>query len=75
MLDPIEGAMDQTLQRAILDLRAGMDEPNQVAFEADLRAALSLAPEQRDRALELVVRSWTSRQELQAAPDMPSWFR
>ena len=67
--------MDQTLQRTILDLRASLDDDGQAGFEADLRAALSLAPERRDAALELVVRSWQSRRELQAAPDSPSWLR
>ncbi len=67
--------MEPTLERSILDLRAGMDDADHARFEADLRAALSLPPEQRDRALELVVRSWRSRQELQAAPDAPNWLR
>lgn len=75
MVDPIEGPMEPTLERAILELRAGMDETDRAAFETDLRAALSLPVEQHDRALGLVVRSWTSRQELQEVPDVPSWLR
>ena len=67
--------MDPTLQRSILDLRAGMDDAERVAFEGDLRAALSLPPDQHERALGLVVRSWTSRRELAEAPDVPSWLR
>ena len=67
--------MEPTLQSAILDLRAGMDEDDRLAFEADLRVALSLPAEQHDRALGLVVRSWTSRRELQKAPDAPNWLR
>jgi len=67
--------MDPTLQRAILDLRSGMDDTDRAAFEGDLRAALSLPADQHDRALGLVVRSWTSRRELAEAPDVPSWLR
>jgi hypothetical protein len=66
--------MEPTLERAILDLRAQMEEGDAAAFESDLRAALSLDVDRRDRALEVVVRSWTSRQELQGAPEAPSWF-
>ena len=43
--------MEPTLERAILELRAGMDETDRAAFETDLRAALSLPVEQHDRAL------------------------
>jgi hypothetical protein len=67
--------MEPTLQRSILDLRAGMDDTESSAFEADLRSALSLPPDQHERALGLVVRSWTSRRELADAPDVPSWLR
>lgn len=67
--------MDPTLERAILDLRAGLDADGQAAFETDLRIALSLPAEQRDTALGRVVRSWESRLELQAAPEVPSWLR
>jgi hypothetical protein len=66
--------MDPTLERAILELRADMDEGDAAAFESDLRAALAIEPPKRDKALEVVVRSWTSRRELQGAPEAPSWF-
>ncbi len=66
--------MDPITERAILDLRSGMDEDERTAFETDLRAAFSLAPERRDGALDVVIRSWTSRRELKAAPEAPSWF-
>lgn len=62
------------MERAILDLRAGLDEAGQVEFESDLRLAFSLPADRRDLALTRVVRSWESRRELQAAPDVPSWF-
>ena len=67
--------MAPTLERAILELRAGMAETDRVAFETDLRATRSLPREPHDRALGLVVRSWTSRQELQEVPEAPSWLR
>jgi len=67
--------MEPTLERAILELRAGMGEDDRANFETDLRTALSLPVEQHDRALGFVVRSWTSRQELQEAPDAPNWLR
>lgn len=67
--------MDPTLERAILDLRAAMDEREQVAFETDLRIALSLPAERRDAALTRVVRSWESKRELQAAPDGAPWLQ
>jgi hypothetical protein len=66
--------VDPETERAILDLRAGLDEAGQVAFEADLRAALSLPADRRDRALGLVVRSWESRRELQQAPQGAPWL-
>ena len=62
------------MEAAILDLRSGMDEDERAAFETDLRAAFSLPPERRDDATRVVVRSWTSRRELKAAPEAPSWF-
>ncbi len=63
------------MERAILDLRAELDQAGRDALEADLRAAFSLPPERRDGAIEVVVRSWTSRRELDAAPATPSWLR
>lgn len=66
--------MDPITERAILDLRTGMDETERAAFETDLRAAFSLPAERRDGALEVVIRSWRSRRELAAAPEAPSWF-
>ncbi|WP_421121135.1 hypothetical protein ACE2AJ_07620 [Aquihabitans daechungensis] len=67
--------MEPMLESAILDLRAGMGERDRAHFEDDIRTALSLPAEQHDRALGFVVRSWTSRQELQDAPDAPNWLR
>jgi hypothetical protein len=67
--------MDPTLERAILELRAVMEEADAAAFESDLRAALSLDAGRRDRALEVVVRSWSTRLDRQRAPEVPSWFR
>ena len=61
-------------ERAILDLVDRLDPPGQAGLEADLRAAFGLPADRRERAIELVVRSWESRLELQAAPDTPSWL-
>lgn len=61
-------------ERAILDLRSGMDEAERAAFETDLRAAFSVPADRRDSAIDVVVRSWTSRRELKEAPEAPSWF-
>jgi len=66
--------VDKDLERAILDLRGSLDEAGQAGLEADLRAAFSLPAERREGAIGLVVRSWQSRQELQSAPEVPSWF-
>ncbi|MCU1369748.1 MAG: hypothetical protein JWO77_942 [Ilumatobacteraceae bacterium] len=66
--------MDKTTERAILDLRAGLDEADQAEFESDLRLAFSLPSDRRDLALTRVVRSWESRRELQAVPEAPSWL-
>jgi hypothetical protein len=62
------------MERAILDLRAGLDAAGQAGLEADLRAAFGLPADRRDRAVEVVVRSWESRRELEATPDAPSWL-
>jgi hypothetical protein len=70
---PTEEAMDPRLQRAILDLRDELDAADHDAFEADIRTAFSLPSQRREPAVEVVLRSWRSRQELQAAP-AASWF-
>ena len=67
--------MDKELERAILDLRAGLDQADQGEFETDLRIAFSLPADRRQEALVRVVRSWESRRELQATPEAPTWLR
>jgi len=62
------------MERAILDLADGLDADGRAALEADLRAAFALPEEHRQRAMELVIRSWKSRRELQSTPDVPSWL-
>ena len=67
--------MDKELERAILELRAGLDEAGQTEFETDLRIAFSLPADRRQEALTRVVRSWESRRELAHAPDGAPWLR
>jgi len=63
------------MERTILALRDELDDDGKVGFEADLRIAFGLPADQRDRALERVMRSWESRRELQSAPDTLPWLR
>lgn len=63
------------MERTILALRDELDDDGKVGFETDLRIAFGLPPEQRDLALERVIRSWQSRCELQAAPATLPWLR
>ena len=67
--------MNPETERAILDLRSNLDQAGQAALEADLRAAFQVPADRRDRAIELVVRSWESRRELQQAPEGAPWLR
>ncbi|MGN6695652.1 MAG: hypothetical protein ACTHN0_15855 [Aquihabitans sp.] len=67
--------MDKEMERTILGLRDELDDEGKAGFEADLRIAFGLPPEQRDRALERVIRSWESRRELQATPGSLPWLR
>lgn len=63
------------MERTILALRDGLDDDGKAGFETDLRIAFGLPADQRDRALERVVRSWESRRELQSVPDTLPWLR
>lgn len=63
------------MEQTILELRDQLDDEGKAGFEADLRIAFGLPADQRDRALERVIRSWESRRELQATPDTLPWLR